>query len=54
MVNFIEFFWGAVKKYLREHCDIVGMLISTTQKWEHQMARWMDVYREGLGTKQPK
>jgi len=62
-LNFIEYFWGVVKKYLCEHCDYTfktlkkNMLealdsinIQTIQWWEHQMQRWMDAYRNGMET----
>ena len=61
----VEFFWGAVKKCLRDHCDysyaglqknlpdaLASVDLKTIQKWEHRMIWWIDAYREGKGTKE--
>ena len=55
---------GAVKKYLREHCDytfdtlkdnipkaLESVQLSTIWKWEHRMIQWMEVYRDRKSTK---
>jgi hypothetical protein len=49
-LNFIEFFWGQIKKYLHDNCDytfetlkenipkaLASVWLSTIQCWEHQM-----------------
>ena len=64
-LNFIEFFWGAVKKYLRDNCNytfetlkenmpkaLASVSLATIQWWEHRMYRWMEAYRTGLGTRE--
>src|ERR1700720_3006644 len=62
-LNFIEFFWGAVKKYLCDNCDfnfdtlkdnmpkvLASIQLDTICLCKHHMPRWMDAYRAGSDT----
>jgi hypothetical protein len=64
-LNFIEFFWGRVKKYLCDNCDssfetlkanmpkaLESVQVNTIRLWEHRMHRWLEAYRSGLPTKE--
>ncbi|KAJ7607101.1 hypothetical protein DFH06DRAFT_1275273 [Mycena polygramma] len=54
---------GIKIRYLREHSDytfdtlkanlpkaLASVPLTTIRRWEHRMYRWMDAYREGMGT----
>ncbi|KAJ3747056.1 hypothetical protein DFH05DRAFT_1377744, partial [Lentinula detonsa] len=60
-----HFFWGAVKKYLRDNCDytfetlkmnmpkaLASVSVLTIRRWEHRMVRWMEAYRSGMDAKE--
>ena len=62
-LNFTKYFWGAVKRRLRENCEytftglkynigitLTSVSVETIRRWENRVHRWMDAYRSGLGT----
>jgi predicted transcriptional regulator len=63
-LNCIEYFWGAVKQYLRSRCDytfdtlkanlplaLKSVDVTLMRKWQHRVKRWMEAYRSGLNAK---
>jgi len=64
-LNFIKYFWGSVKRYLRDHADgsfdmlkanlpqaLAAVQLCTIRLWEQRTHRWVEAYRSGLATKE--
>lgn len=63
-LNYIEYFWGTVKRYLRSNCDYTFATLQQNmplalasidklliRKWQNRMMRWTEAYRDGLSVK---